>query len=120
MNNELNVDAGLRMARLLMMLLLTGLAVWPAPARAEGGDPQPASLQAEQKSSPKTLAPPTVPDPHVAERDAEEAAAALEAREWDDELIRKEVRGPERRPDLEYDVVNGIQSRNVENALHRR
>jgi hypothetical protein len=60
-----------------------------------------------------------VPDPKVAERDADEAAVAIEARERDDELMRKTAREPERRPNLDHDVVQGIQARNIENALRR-
>jgi len=83
-------------------------------------EPPSATPQDDPRLSAKTRIAPTVPDPKVAERDADEAAAAIEARERDDELIRKEVREPERRPDLDHDVVQGIQSRNVENALRRR
>lgn len=89
-------------------------------AHAAPAEPPSATPQDGPRLSSKTRIAPTVPDPNVAERDADEAAAAIEARERDDELIRKEVRGPDRRLDLDYDVVSGIQSLNVEKALRRR
>lgn len=84
------------------------------------GEPPSAPRQDETTLSSKTRIAPAVPDPKVAERDTDEAAAVIEQRERDDDLIRKEVREPERRPDLDHDVVQGIQSLNVENALRRR
>ncbi len=95
-----------------LLLLIRAHAAWAEPPIA----PQ----QNDPALSSQTRIAPAVPDPKVAERDADEAAVAIEARERDDELIRKEVRGPERHPDLDHDVVQGIQSRNVENALRRR
>lgn len=94
-----------------LLLLIRAHAAWAEP---------PITPQDGPRLSSKARIAPAVPDPKVAERDADEAAVAIEARERDDELIRKEVRGPERRPDLDYDVVNGIQSINVENALRRQ
>jgi hypothetical protein len=67
-----------------------------------------------------TLMPPPPLDEKKLELDVDQAIAEIMARKRDDDLIRKEVRGPERRPDLDYDVVQGIQSLNVENALRRR
>lgn len=83
-------------------------------------EPPSATPQDGPRHSSKTRIAPTVPDPKVAERDADEAAATIEQRERDEELIRKEMGGPERRPDLDHDVIQGIQSRNVEDALRRR
>ena len=45
-------------------------------------------------------------------RDAEQRAR-------DEKLIRQEILEPHRRPDLEDDVVSGIQSRNASKALGR-
>ena len=87
-----------------------------------------ASLQAEPSAVPaqdspvlssKTRMAYPTPDPKIAEWDAEAAVAEIEARERDEELIRKTVRQPDRRLDLDHDVVQGIQSRNIENALRR-
>ena len=73
-----------------------------------------------QLSLKTTLAPPPVPDGQKLELDVDQAIAEIRARERDEDLIRELVRTPRRRPDLDYDVVNGIQSLNVEKALRRR
>ena len=88
-------------------------------AHAAPAEPPSASTQDGPRLSSKTRIASTVPDPKVAERDADEAAVAIEARERDDELMRKTAREPERRPNLDHDVVQGIQARNIENALRR-
>ena len=84
---------------------------------AEEPSPQ---LQLELKVTRKRPEVPVAPDPKVAEQDAEEAVAKLQARERTNELIRETLRAPSRRPDLSYDVWSGIQSRNVRDALRRR
>ena len=89
-------------------------------AHAAPAEPPALSLQGDPKlSSPRrAVHPPPVPE--IVERDAAQAAAQIEQREQDDELVRKEVRKPARRPDLDHDVVQGVQARNVENALRRQ
>lgn len=98
----------------VVLIVLLG---WPAAVRAE---PPSSSLQGDPKLSShrRVVHPP--PAPEIVERDAEHAAAQIEQRERDDELARKEVREPERRPNLDHDVVQGIQSRNIDNALRRQ
>ena len=104
-----------------LMVLAAGLVGGPALALAEGDAPQPAvSLQSGQKPSPKSLAPPTVPDSKTLEKDVDEAIGTIEEHERDDKLIRETVRTPSRRPDLDHDVEQGIQSRNAERALRGR
>lgn len=61
-----------------------------------------------------------LPDLMIAEEDAEQAVIEIEAREPGDELIRETIPSPPRRPDLNYDVVSGIQSRHLSAALRRR
>jgi len=89
-------------------------------AHAAPAEPPALSVQDAPKlpSHRRVVHPP--PAVEIVERDAEHAAAQIEQRERDDELARKELRGSERRPDLDHDVVQGIQSRNVENALRRQ
>lgn len=60
------------------------------------------------------------PDVKVAEKDAEEALAEIQARERRNELIRQLTERPFRRPDLDRDLIGGIQSRNLTDALRRR
>ena len=59
------------------------------------------------------------PEASVIAKDADWVVAEIERRERDDKLIRQEILEPHRRPDHEYDVVNGIQSLNAARALHR-
>lgn len=72
-----------------------------------------------QYSLKTTLAPPT-PDSRILDKDVDQAIAEIKARLLDEALIRELVLTPRRRPDLDHDVVQGIQSLNVENALRRR
>lgn len=63
---------------------------------------------------------PPLPEPPVIAKDADQVAAEIEQRERDEKLIREEILEPHRRPDMEYDVVNGIQSRNANKARGRQ
>jgi hypothetical protein len=72
-----------------------------------------------QLSLKPTMMPP-VPDGKMLEKDVDQAIAEIAARKRDEELLRGLVLTPHRRPDLDYDVISGIQSRNLENALRRR
>jgi hypothetical protein len=62
------------------------------------------------------------PTPAQAERDADEGIARIKAREKDDAAIREALRSsaPMRDPGHNYDVVNGIQTRSIQDALRRR
>ena len=60
-----------------------------------------------------------LPDPQVAEKDAKQALAEMQGREQRDELLREVLQGRVRRPDLAPDVIGGIQSRNINDALRR-
>ncbi len=66
--------------------------------------------------SPKSV-PPPAPNPQAVEKDTDTATAEIEQHARDEELIRKSVRTPDRRPDLDHDVIQGIQSRNAEEAI---
>lgn len=59
-------------------------------------------------------------DPEVVKKDAERAVTEMEARRRDEEALRRARPAPPRRPDLNYDVVSGIQSRSLTDALRRR
>ena len=67
-----------------------------------------------------TLMLPPPLDEKKLELDVDQAIAEIMARKRDEDLIRELVLTPSRRPDLEHDVVQGIQSLNVEKALRRR
>ena len=100
------------------ILLSAGLLLFIF-AHAAPAEPPPSSLQGDPKLSSQRRVVHLPPAFEIVERDAEHAAAQIEQRERDDELARKEVREPARRPDLDHDVVQGIQSRNVATALRR-
>jgi hypothetical protein len=68
-------------------------------------------------------APPLVapgPSPEVLGKDVEEATAIMKSRQQAEEASREAVRGLDRRPDLQHDVVQGIQAIGIRNALPRR
>jgi hypothetical protein len=65
------------------------------------------------------LVPPS-PPPEVLEKDVEEATAIIKSRQQAEEAAREAVRRVERRPDLQHDVVQGIQSIGIQDALRRR
>jgi len=93
------------------------LQVWAPTALAQ----QPTtSVEVHLKLSRKLPAAQPLPDPQVAEKDAEQAIAEMKGREWRDELVREVLQGRVRRPDLDRDVSGGIQSRNINDALRRR
>ncbi len=97
--------------------LLVGPGAWGTAAWAQQERP---SLQLDLAVSQPV--PPFVPSPapEVVQRDTDEAIARITARQKEDELVRDTVRRPDPRPDLRYDIVNGIQSRNIQDALRRR
>ena len=106
-----------RAVPLVVGSLLVGLGGWGAVARAQ--QPMPA-LRLELAVTP--MAPAVVPSasPEVIQRDTEEAIALIQQRQRDEEILRETIRRPDPRPHLHYDVVNGIQSRNIQDALRRR
>ena len=59
------------------------------------------------------------PDPELVTKEAEQAVRELEARQRDDEALRQSIPKPSARPDLNYDVWSGIQSRGLTNTLRR-
>lgn len=99
---------------LVLPAALTWLAAWAPALSAER---YPLESQYSLKT---TLVPPLLPDGQKLELDVDQAIFEIEARQHADDLIRELVLTPRRRPDLDHDVVQGIQSLNVDRALHRR
>lgn len=64
--------------------------------------------------------PPPKPRYETVWEDAERAISEIKARERAEKLSREAIPRPHPRPDLNYDVVNGIQSRNITNSLRPR
>ena len=109
------------MGRMTWVLLLVALAWGQAadrPAWAQESSPA-VRMDLTLSRRPPAL-PQQSPDPKVVEKDAGEAVAAIKARERSEEVIREMLRAPSRRPDLNYDVWSGIQSRNINDAVRRR
>ena len=106
--------------RRIVWLLLTAVAWVPAGDRlAWAQEPSP-SLRLELKLTRKPPVVPPVPDPEIVKRDAARAITEFEARERDERAMRQAIPSPPRRPDLNYDVWSGIQSRSLTDALRRR
>ena len=105
------------MSKRFLMILAVGLVGWPAATPAVSADRYGLESQLSLKA---TLLPPPPLDEMKLELDVDQAIAEIMARKRDEELIRELVRTPSRRPDLEHDIVQGIQGLNVEKALRRR
>ncbi len=89
-------------------------------AHAAWAEPPSSPLQDDPKLSSQRRVVHPPPPLEIVEQDAEHAAAQIEQRKRDDDLIRELMLTPRRRPDLDHDVVQGIQSLNVDRALRRR
>ena len=108
------------MKRILAVTLPAVLALLQVPAPAVRAEQPAGSLQLHLTLSRRLPAAQPAPDPQVAEKEVEQAVAEMKAREGREELIRDLTQGRVRRPDLDRDVIRGIQSRNLTDALRRR
>jgi hypothetical protein len=54
------------------------------------------------------------------QKDTEEAITAMEERRRAEGAVREAVRARERQPNLQRDVIQGIQSLGIRDALQRR
>ena len=105
------------MARVLLLAVAAWVQAAGAPAWPE--DPS-ASVRLDLELARKPSVVQSVPDPKAVEKDAEQAVAQIKARAQSEELARQVLRAPFRRPDLDRDVIGGIQSRNLTDALRGR
>ena len=101
----------------MLPALLVLLQVQAPPVRAQRPA---ASVEVHLQLSRRLPAVQPLPDPRIAENDAEQAIAEMKGRERRDELFRELLQGRVRRPDLAPDVIGGIQSRNINDALRGR
>lgn len=100
-----------------LALLVAGLLL-PVAAWARDGSPPPSTnLQMEVGRKRHVVHP--IPSPEVVAEDANRAQAEIQERTRDEQLIRQQREPSSRRPDLDYDVVSGIQARNLHKALGR-
>jgi len=96
-------------------LLLVGAFALSAPAIF--AQENVGSLDLEYK--PRAPALLVLPPASEVEKDAAQAAEAIEAREQADHRIRENEADQQRRPDFDPDVTQGIQSRGLHDILHR-
>ena len=91
------------MLPLVLLILLAGVGIAPAQTKSTG------PLDLDYKQRAPALRP--VPPPKV-EEDTAQAVRELD-RQRTDRLLRNVQPGPSRRPDLDRDVTQGIQSRGL-------
>ena len=97
-------------------LALTGCASL-GDGRGAGGDaPGALDLELGYRGAPAVDLPVAPPDPSA---DAEQALRAIESRRKADTLGRESRPDPTRRPDLDHDVTQGIQSRGLDRGIGR-
>jgi hypothetical protein len=87
------------------------MALSTASAQDTRSDDRTVSLQLEREATPRPIVPPQ--GDRGAARDAGSAAAEYEQTQRDETLMRALPRPTFRRPDLGYDVISGIQQRNI-------
>jgi hypothetical protein len=107
----------------LLTLSSVALAQTPAPAPSPAVEapavspPAQTGVQVEQKRTRYVVLP--RPSVETAIKDSEAAAEHVGQSSRRDEIIRESRERPILRPDLDYTIANGIQSRNVLRALGR-
>ncbi|MBI2014290.1 MAG: hypothetical protein HYV94_22780 [Candidatus Rokubacteria bacterium] len=111
------------------VIALAALATLLLPVAATGQDrptraPAPLPLELRESEMPRPAKRPRpIVRPRIeapdAVREAERAIAELDAARRQEELLREQARPVVRRPDLDHDVVQGIQQRAIQRALRR-
>jgi hypothetical protein len=89
-----------------------------APVMAQAPSPTETRLETERRQRRVVVRPSTPLD--VVEHDTDTATADIEQRRREQETVRGVTRPAPRRPDLDYDVKSGIQSRRLNDALRGR
>jgi len=107
------LDVVVLMIRFALALLLVGALTLSTPAVF--AQQTVGSLDLEHKRR----APAVLPPASDVEKDAAQAAEEIEARKQTDHRIRENEGDPSRRPDLDPDVTQGVQSRGLHDILHR-
>ncbi len=105
--------------RLPIAAIVLVAALIPAvPATAQPASSGTSDLQTEITRKRHIVRP--LIDPAAVMRDADEAATGVLPQVPSDAIARGLNEALMRRPDTDYDVVNGIQQRNIGNAIRRR
>ena len=104
-------------AAISTVVLLTGLA-FAVPAHAQGAAPAgDARLEMEMKQKRHLVRPPVSTEQVT--RDLESALPELDRSAREERLMREVTRPPQRRPDQDFDVRQGIQAEGIQRALRR-
>ena len=99
------------------LALLAAVLLAPASVRAQAASPTDTQLQMERQQRRVIVRP--SPPADVVEHDVEAAKAEVQQRERQEQIARDLRRPLPRRPDLDYDVKNGIQSQRLNDFLRR-
>jgi len=108
----------MRALRISLVFLVLAAAVGPAVAGQAQGPVQTLRFELGAFPAPPLVAP--SPSPEVLGKDVEEATATMKSRQQAEEASREAVRGLQPRPDLQHDVIQGIQAIGIQDALRRR
>jgi hypothetical protein len=106
------------MKRFALLVALAAALFVPDTVRAQAASPTETQLQIERQQRRLIVRP--SPPAETIERDVQDAAAEAEQRQRQQVIVRDLQRPLPRRPDLDYDIKNGIQSQRLNDALRRR
>jgi hypothetical protein len=106
------------MRRVALLVALAAALLVPDTVRAQVASPSETQLEMQREQQRRLIVRPTPPAETI-ERDVQAAAADAQQRERQQEIVRDLRRPLPRRPDLDYDVNNGIQSQRLNDALRR-
>jgi hypothetical protein len=104
--------------RIALLIALAAALLVPDTVRAQAASPTETQLEMQREQQRRLIVRPTPPAETI-ERDVQEAASEALQRERQQEIVRDLRRPLPRRPDLDYDVKNGIQSQRLNDALRR-
>lgn len=101
-----------------LVMLLVSTTLLPAAALAQAPAPVPGGELRIEARPRRVVVRPDMPA-SVVEQDAGEARAEMDRQRRQRDIVRDVTRPSSRRPDLDYDVKSGIQSRQLRDALRR-
>lgn len=103
---------------LFLVAIVLAFVVGQPPALQAQEPPRPFRLDLNASPAPPVAVP--VPSPQILEKDVDEATAIVKSREKAAEVTREVLQGPARQPNLNHDVVQGIQDIGIRDARRRR
>ena len=104
--------------RLALLVVLGAVLLVPNTVRAQAASPTDTQLEMQREQQRRVIVRPT-PSAETIERDVQGAATEAAQRPRQQEIVGDLRRPLPRRPDLDYDVKNGIQSQRLNDALRR-